>query len=120
MNRTTPLIAAALASTLAVAGAFAHENDNKPAKAQASGHAGHSAGSMELHRIMTDGQKMPMPMSGNVDKDFAAMMTMHHQQAIKMADVQLKHGKNAALKALARKMQDAQRKEITQLAPHAR
>ena len=47
---------------------------------------GHSAGSMELHRIMTEGSKSPMPMSGDVDKDFAAMMTLHHQTAIDMAD----------------------------------
>jgi len=82
--------------------------------------AGHSAGSMELHRLMTQRKKMPMPMSGNVDKDFATMMTMHHQQAIKMADVLLKHGRNAEVKALARNMKTVQQKEITQMAPYTK
>lgn len=120
MNRmTTALLAVSMTALLAVP-ASAHEPDKKPAQGSAMNHAGHSAGSMELHRIMMQGQKMPMPMSGNVDKDFAAMMTMHHQQAIQMADVLLKHGRNAELKALARKMQEEQRKEIKQLAPFAK
>lgn len=120
MNRmTTALLAVSMTALLAVP-ASAHEPDKTPAQGNAMSHVGHSAGSMELHRIMMQGQKMPMPMSGNVDKDFAAMMTMHHQQAIQMADVLLKHGRNAELKALARKMQEEQRKEIKQLAPFAK
>ena len=82
--------------------------------------AGHSAGTMELHRIMEQGQAMPMPMSGDVDKDFATMMTMHHQQAIKMIDVLLEHGGNADLKALASRMKSGQQKEITELAPYTK
>lgn len=120
MNRmTTALLAGSMTALLAMQ-AHSHEPDKKPAQGHSASHAGHSAGSMELHRIMMQGQKMPMPMSGNVDKDFAAMMTMHHQQAIQMADVLLKHGKSAELKALARKMQEEQRKEIKQLAPFAK
>ena len=76
---------------------------------------GHSAGSMELHRIMTDGQNKPMPMSGDVDKDFAAMISIHHQMAIDMADVLLESGSNAELKAMAVKMKAAQQEEIKQL-----
>lgn len=81
---------------------------------------GHSAGSMELHRIMTDGQKKPMPMSGDVDKDFAAMMSIHHQMAIDMADVLLESGSNAELKAMAAKMKAAQQEEIKQLEPYTK
>ena len=81
---------------------------------------GHSAGSMELHRIMTEGSKSPMPMSGDVDKDFAAMMTVHHQMAIDMADVMLKSGSNAQLKAMAAKMKAEQQEEIKQLAPYTK
>ena len=76
---------------------------------------GHSAGSMELHRIMTEGSKSPMPMSGDVDKDFATMMSMHHKMAIDMADVLLKSGSNAKLKAIAAKMKATQQDEIKQL-----
>lgn len=81
---------------------------------------GHSAGSMELHRIMTEGSKSPMPMSGDVDKDFAAMMTVHHQMAIDMADVMLKSGSNAQLKAMAANMKAEQQEEIKQLAPYTK
>ena len=76
---------------------------------------GHNAASMEVHRIMTDGQKKPMPMSGDVDKDFAAMMSIHHQMAIDMADVLLESGSNAELKAMAVKMKAAQQEEIKQM-----
>lgn len=121
INRMRPL-ALGCALLIVATAAWAHENGKaKPMPASTmSSHAGHSAASMEMHKIMMDGQKMPMPMSGNVDKDFATMMTMHHQQAIKMIDVQLKNGKNADLKALARKMQAAQRDEIKKMAPHTK
>lgn len=118
--KNTLLAIAFATSTLLAVGASAHE-----AKPQAQGTKshdmnGHSAGSMELHNIMSTGTKMPMKMSGNVDKDFAMMMTMHHQQAIQMADVLLKRGQSAELKALARKMKTAQQSEIEQLARYAK
>lgn len=71
------VLTSALAATLVLGGALAQE----PRKTEHPDAAmtGHSAGSMELHRIMTKGQEMPMPMSGDVDKDFAAMMTLHHR-----------------------------------------
>lgn len=82
---------------------------------------GHSAGSMEMQRIMMEGQKMPMPpMSGNGDQDFASMMTMHHQQAIKMIDVYEKQGGNAELMALAAQMKAAQQDEIRTMEPYAK
>ncbi|OHE83043.1 MAG: hypothetical protein A2579_00730 [Lysobacterales bacterium RIFOXYD1_FULL_69_11] len=81
---------------------------------------GHSAGPMQLHDIMSAGMKMPMEMSGNVDKDFAMMMTMHHGQAIKMIDAYAKHGQNPDLKALAAEMKAAQLKEIETRAPHTK
>jgi uncharacterized protein (DUF305 family) len=77
-----------------------------------------SEGSRRLHEIMTAGQNKPMPMTGDVDKDFATMMTMHHQQAIQMSDAVLRHGSQPELKALAKKMQAAQREEIKKMAPY--
>ena len=64
---------------------------------------------------MSEGQKAPMAMSGDVDKDFATMMSMHHKMAIDMADVLLKSGSNAKLKAIAAKMKATQQDEIKQL-----
>ena len=37
---------------------------------------------MQMHTAMMDMQGMKM--SGNVDKDFAAMMAVHHRQAIEI------------------------------------
>ena len=80
--------------------------------------AGMSEGSKALHHAMMSGMKMPMKMTGDVDTDFATMMTMHHQQAIEMTDVLLRYGKNAELRALAQKMKAAQQEEIRQMAPY--
>ena len=113
------LLPSLLVAALAAATTLAHDPAKEP-KQPPTQHsmAGHSAGSMELHKVMTQGQKMPLPMSGDVDKDFAAMMTMHHQQAIKMADIELQHGSSVELKALAQRMKTAQQKEITEMAPY--
>ena len=72
--------------------------------------------SMQMHQVMMPAKAMEMPMSGNVDKDFAAMMSMHHQMAIDMVDIYLKNGHNAKLKSMAMKMKTAQQAEIKQMA----
>jgi uncharacterized protein (DUF305 family) len=71
----------------------------------------------ELHAAMMKGMQdaNSMKMSGDVDKDFAMMMTMHHEQAIAMAKVLQDHGRNAELKAMALKMSAQQQKEIQEL-----
>ena len=55
-----------------------------------------------------------MTMSGDTDKDFAMMMKMHHEQGVKMAQMELKNGKSPAMKAMAKKIIAAQNKEIMQ------
>ena len=121
MNIKTSLLAVTLAAaSLLVFTVGAHEPKPQAQDMKGMDMKGHSAGSMEMHKIMMSGMKMPMKMNGNVDHDFAHMMTMHHQQAIKMADVQIKHGSNAQLKALARKIKVAQQAEIKQMAPYTK
>ncbi len=53
-----------------------------------------------------------MPMSGNTDKDFAMMMKIHHQGALDMAQVELDQGKSPEMKAMAKAIIAAQKKEI--------
>lgn len=65
---------------------------------------------MEVHEKMK--KDMAMTPSGDTDKDFAMMMIPHHQGAIDMAEVELKFGKDPALKEMAQKIIDAQKKEI--------
>ena len=53
-----------------------------------------------------------MKMTGNTDRDFALMMKIHHQGAIDMAQMELERGKNAKMRAMAKRIIDAQKKEI--------
>jgi uncharacterized protein (DUF305 family) len=55
-----------------------------------------------------------MTLSGDVDKDFAQMMKVHHQQALDMAQMQLDKGKSPEMKAMATQIIAAQKKEIAQ------
>ncbi len=53
-----------------------------------------------------------MKSTGNTDKDFAMMMKMHHQGAIDMAKMELQSGKDAKMQAMAKRIIEAQQKEI--------
>jgi uncharacterized protein (DUF305 family) len=55
---------------------------------------------------------MNIPFSGNADVDFVKGMVPHHQGAVDMAKIVLAHGKDPALKKLARDIIKAQDKEI--------
>ena len=62
-------------------------------------------------------QKMMSGMSsieytGDADRDFVAHMIPHHQGAVEMAKVELKYGKDAKLRKLAKDIIAAQDKEI--------
>ena len=74
-------------------------------------------GSDAMHKSMMGGMEKMQQMrpTGDIDKDFAVMMKMHHQQAIEMAKPQIEHGKSAEMKALAGKIVKDQTKEIAQL-----
>lgn len=61
---------------------------------------------------MEEMQKMSM--TGNTDKDFAMMMKIHHQQALNMAEMELKNGKSSEMKAMAKQIIATQKKEIAQ------
>ena len=59
-----------------------------------------------------DRDMMAAPMTGNTDKDFAAMMIPHHQGAIDMAKPFLLHGKDPALRRLASEIIVTQTQEV--------
>lgn len=75
------------------------------------------AGSQQLQQKMKSGMQSmdTMKPTGNVDKDFAMMMKMHHQQGVEMAEIELRHGKSQEMRDMAQKIVTAQRKEIEQL-----
>ena len=64
--------------------------------------------------VMDDGMKRA-PMNGVAEHDFVTMMIPHHQGAIDMAEVELKHGKDPKVRKLAQDIIKAQKREIAQM-----
>lgn len=62
-----------------------------------------------MSRMMAD---MAVAPTGDVDKDFVAMMVPHHQGAVDMAKLYLLYGTNQKLKYLAQEIVITQQQEI--------
>jgi hypothetical protein len=62
-----------------------------------------------MRKMMTG---MSIEPSGDVDRDFAAMMIPHHQGAIEMAQAELRHGRNELLRRIAQEIVVEQQQEI--------
>lgn len=58
---------------------------------------------------------MAVPLTGNPDFDFVRGMIPHHQGAIDMAEIVLKHGKDPQIRKLAREIIKAQKSEIAMM-----
>jgi uncharacterized protein (DUF305 family) len=56
-----------------------------------------------------------MDLNGNMDQDFAKMMSAHHAHAIDMAKMELEHGMSPLMKDMAKKIIDTHQKEIGKL-----
>lgn len=72
------------------------------------------AGPADMKATMMKGKNgmQRLQPSGDVDKDFAVMMKLHHEQAVDMAEMQIAHGRSPTLKTMARQIVAAQKKEI--------
>jgi uncharacterized protein (DUF305 family) len=62
-----------------------------------------------MKKMMADMKVTP---TGDVDRDFVAMMVPHHQGAVDMAQAELKYGHNKQLRRLAREIVANQQREI--------
>ena len=80
----------------------------------ASGNQGDSASTKEFqaadHSMMSG--MSGVEYTGDADHDFVAHMIPHHEGAVAMAKVELKYGKDAKLRALAKEIIASQDKEI--------
>ncbi len=62
-----------------------------------------------MTRMMSAMEAKP---SGDIDRDFVAMMAPHHQGAIDMAVIELRYGKNEQLRRIAQEIIVSQMQEI--------
>lgn len=140
MKKTLAALAVAFAASSAVP-AFAAEQAKPAAQQMQAKHHGHHCGSKcakhhhegmaakqpiaanklpaSVRAYMKSNDKMHREMmldyTGNADVDFAHGMIAHHKGAIGMAEVELKYGKDAEMRALAKDIIAAQKKEIRQM-----
>jgi uncharacterized protein (DUF305 family) len=102
------LVAAALAATLFYC--LRHDRG----EAAAAPPAGPSAAMMgAMHRMHAGVNKTPM--TGDVDRDFVALMVPHHQSAVEMARVYLEHGRDPELRRLSENIIASQEAEIRRM-----
>ncbi len=120
------MLTTAATLTLATSVMAQHQGHQMPA---ANPHAGHTMPSAkpqaaipmnEASKAFTEAnakmhKDMTIVFSGNADVDFAKGMIPHHQGAIVMANIVLKHGKDAIVRKLANDIIAAQKTEIAQM-----
>lgn len=78
------------------------------------------AGSEAEKSMMAAMEKMSqtmaaVPMTGNADRDFVAMMIPHHAGAIDMARFELSNGRDPVMRKLAEAIVSAQESEISEM-----
>jgi uncharacterized protein (DUF305 family) len=117
MTVTNWTLSLALAAALAGTQAHAQQRDSSRhdmSMPSTTVQGRHQAADTDMMTSMTkmNHDMTAVPMTGNPDRDFVAMMIPHHQGAIDMAGFELRHGKDPAIRGLARNIVAAQKKEI--------
>ncbi len=121
MKRLRSIITAAAAAAFLAGPAFAQTSGTTtPAEGMSATSAASGGHGSADHAFMGEMQAMQQQMSsakmtGNADQDFVTMMKPHHQGAIAMAKTEIKYGKSAYLKKMARKIVASQSHEIKQM-----
>ncbi len=113
---TKPMILAALllgtAPVFALSG-FAQTSPTMPGMPKAPGPSAASPVDQAFMAAMARmNATMNVPLTGDPDADFVAMMIPHHQAAIDMAKVELQYGTNKQLRQMADRIIASQTKQI--------
>ncbi|MGF6311117.1 uncharacterized protein (DUF305 family) [Bradyrhizobium sp. i1.8.4] len=102
--------AAFLLAFAAAAAAYAHDDHHQAQTVQTAEESAFLAeNDAAMTKMMNDMAAKP---SGDIDRDFVAMMAPHHQGAIDMAVIELRYGKNEQLRRIAQEIIVEQRQEI--------
>lgn len=110
MNRRTALIAATAAVPGTALAQSPHAGHGAPAaRGEPASTREFRAANAAMHRAME------IRFSGNADRDFVAGMIPHHEGAIEMARIVLRHGTDPEVKRLAEEIIRAQQAEIAQM-----
>jgi Domain of unknown function (DUF305) len=92
---------------------FAHDAQHQPTEQAVVASIGEKSFLEENEAAMTKMMNdMAAKPTGDIDRDFVAMMTPHHQGAIDMAVIELRYGKNEQLKRIAQEIIVDQMQEI--------
>lgn len=116
-SRRSKLGAALALATLLSGAAFAqaadphtgHSMAAPSGKSTSPSNAAYEQANAKMHKDMA------VPLTGDADVDFLAGMIPHHQGAIDMAAIVLKHGKDPKVKKLAQDIVAAQKREIAMM-----
>ena len=111
MSRSLPI--ATLAAALVFAGVvYAHDGHMQHMSAPAASATDQSFDAQMARAMERMDRDMSVPPSGDYDRDFAAMMIPHHQQAVELAAMVPDRSTNPDVLALATKIAGAQQPEI--------
>jgi hypothetical protein len=108
------LLALAVGATILYFGVGGGVSDGRYSAARPevrNGPSGEMMGAM--HRMHESVNKIPM--TGDLDRDFVALMVPHHQSAVEMAQVYLRHGGDPELRRLSEDIVKSQEAEIRQM-----
>lgn len=117
-NRKSLILAATILASAGGLAAFAddpvqHAHTPQQTAQQPAGNDAEAAYLAEndaaMDKMMADMEVKP---TGDIDRDFVAMMTPHHEGAIAMALAVLKYGRNEQLKRIAQEIIVDQQQEI--------